>query len=31
MNREPKQVLTELLVLEAQGGSESAFRQLHEL
>ncbi len=31
MNPEPKQVLTELLVLEAQGGSESAFRRLHEL
>lgn len=31
MNPEPKQVLTELLVLEAQGGSEAAFRRLHGL
>ena len=31
MNPDPKQILTELLVLEAQGGSESAFRRLHEL
>jgi RNA polymerase sigma-70 factor (ECF subfamily) len=31
MNPEPKLVLTELLVLEAQGGSERAFRALHEL
>lgn len=31
MNREPKQVLTELLVLQAQAGDEAAFRRLHEL
>ena len=31
MNRDPKQVLTEWLVLSAQGGSESAFRDLHDL
>lgn len=31
MNREPRQVLTELLVLAAQGGSERAFKQLHDL
>ncbi|HUG11502.1 MAG TPA: sigma-70 family RNA polymerase sigma factor [Opitutaceae bacterium] len=31
MNPEPKQVLTELLVLSAQGGSEAAFRDLHGL
>jgi len=31
MNREPKQVLTELLVLQAQAGDETAFRLLHEL
>ncbi len=31
MNPDPKQVLTELLVLSAQGGSEPAFRDLYEL
>jgi RNA polymerase sigma factor (sigma-70 family) len=31
MNRDPKQVLTEWLVLSAQGGSESAFRELYDL
>lgn len=31
MNPDPKQVLTELLVLRAQGGSEAAFRELHGL
>lgn len=31
MNRDSKQVLTEYLVLSAQGGSESAFRDLHDL
>lgn len=31
MNPDPKQVLTELLVLTAQGGSERAFRDLYEL
>lgn len=31
MNRDPKQVLTEWLVLEAQGGSETAFKDLHAL
>lgn len=31
MNRDPKQVLTEWLVLSAQGGSEAAFRELHAL
>jgi RNA polymerase sigma-70 factor (ECF subfamily) len=31
MNRDPKQVLTEWLVLSAQAGSEAAFRDLHEL
>ena len=31
MNPDPKQVLTELLVLSAQGGSEAAFRDLHGL
>lgn len=31
MNPEPKQVLTELLVLSAQAGSEAAFRDLHDL
>lgn len=31
MNRDPKQVLTECLVLSAQGGSEAAFRDLHDL
>ncbi|MCM2275417.1 MAG: sigma-70 family RNA polymerase sigma factor [Candidatus Didemnitutus sp.] len=31
MKPEPKQVLTELLVLEAQGGSAAAFRDLHAL
>jgi RNA polymerase sigma-70 factor (ECF subfamily) len=31
MNRDPKQVLTECLVLEAQGGSETALRDLHDL
>lgn len=31
MNPEPKQVLTELLVLSAQAGSEAAFRDLHHL
>lgn len=31
MNPDPKQVLTEWLVLSAQGGSETAFRELHDL
>jgi RNA polymerase sigma-70 factor (ECF subfamily) len=31
MNPDPKQVLTEWLVLAAQGGDESAFRDLHDL
>jgi RNA polymerase sigma-70 factor (ECF subfamily) len=31
MNRDPKQVLTEWLVLEAQEGSETAFKDLHDL
>lgn len=31
MNRDPKQVLTEFLVLAAQGGTEAAFRDLHDL
>jgi RNA polymerase sigma-70 factor (ECF subfamily) len=31
MNRDSKQVLTELLVLSAQGGSELAFKELHDL
>ncbi len=31
MNPDPKQVLTELLVLSAQGGDEHAFRELHAL
>jgi len=31
MNPDPKQVLTELLVLSAQSGSEAAFRDLHGL
>src|SRR5688572_15297990 len=31
MNREPRQVLTEWLVLAAQGGSETAFKDLHDL
>lgn len=31
MNPDPKQVLTELSVLAAQGGSEAAFRDLHGL
>jgi RNA polymerase sigma-70 factor (ECF subfamily) len=31
MNQDPKQVLTEWLVLSAQGGSETAFRDLHDL
>lgn len=31
MNSDPKQVLTELSVLAAQGGSETAFRDLHDL
>jgi RNA polymerase sigma factor (sigma-70 family) len=31
MNRDPKQVLTEWLVLSAQGGSETALRDLHDL
>jgi len=31
MNPDPKQVLTELLVLSAQGGSDAAFRDLHGL
>lgn len=31
MNRDSRQVLTEWLVLEAQGGSERAFRDLYEL
>jgi RNA polymerase sigma factor (sigma-70 family) len=31
MNPDPKQVLTELLVLRAQGGDEAAFRELHAL
>lgn len=31
MKRDSKQVLTELLVLKAQGGDEAAFRDLYEL
>ncbi len=31
MNPDAKQILTEWLVLAAQGGSESAFRDLHDL
>lgn len=31
MDRDPKQVLTEWLVLSAQSGSEAAFKQLHDL
>ena len=31
MNRDPRQILTEWLVLEAQQGSEHAFRELHAL
>lgn len=31
MKRDPKQVLTEFLVLSAQGGDEAAFRQLYQL
>jgi DNA-directed RNA polymerase specialized sigma24 family protein len=31
MNRDPKQVLTEWLVLGAQRGSEPAFKDLHDL
>ncbi len=31
MNRDPKQVLTEWLVLSAQEGSETAFKELHDL
>jgi RNA polymerase sigma factor (sigma-70 family) len=31
MNQDAKQVLTELLVLSAQGGDENAFRELHAL
>lgn len=31
MNRDPKQVLTEWLVLAAQSGSEAAFKELHDL
>lgn len=31
MNRDSKQVLTEWLVLSAQGGSEVAFKELHDL
>ncbi len=31
MIRDAKQVLTELLVLQAQRGSERAFRELHDL
>lgn len=31
MNRDPKQVLTEWLVLSAQSGSEAAFKDLHDL
>lgn len=31
MNPDPKQVLTELLVLSAQAGDEHAFRELHAL
>lgn len=31
MNRDPRQILTELLVLAAQGGGEAAFRDLHDL
>lgn len=31
MNRDPKQVLTEWLVLSAQGGSETALKELHDL
>ena len=31
MNRDPKQVLTEWLVLAAQAGSETAFTDLHDL
>lgn len=31
MKRDARQILTELLVLRAQGGDEEAFRKLHEL
>lgn len=31
MNRDSRQVLTEMLVLSAQGGSEAAFKDLHDL
>jgi RNA polymerase sigma factor (sigma-70 family) len=31
MKRDARQILTELLVLRSQGGSERAFRDLHEL
>lgn len=31
MKRDRRQILTEFLVLSAQGGKESAFRQLHEI
>jgi RNA polymerase sigma-70 factor (ECF subfamily) len=31
MNPDPKQVLTELLVISAQSGNEAAFRELHGL
>lgn len=31
MNRDSRQVLTEWLVLSAQGGSEAAFKDLHDL
>lgn len=31
MNRDPRQVLTEFHVLQAQGGSDTAFTRLHEL
>ncbi|GAB5558571.1 MAG: sigma-70 family RNA polymerase sigma factor [Synoicihabitans sp.] len=31
MNRNPRQILTELLVLRAQGGNDQAFSDLHEL
>jgi RNA polymerase sigma factor (sigma-70 family) len=31
MNRDPKQVLTEWLVLSAQDGNEASFKELHDL
>jgi hypothetical protein len=31
MNRDPQQVLTEWHVVSAQGGSETALKELHDL